>query len=295
MTTTNDKSAKDVAVSIVTHGTDVEELKKAVDCIIRCPRIINVDILDNSDPDLSEEYRTVFNRPGYENIKVTHIPNHGYGAGHNVSILKSLERNIRYHLVMNSDISWNGDVISTLCDQLDNREEIAQIMPKVYYPDGVLQLTARRLPTPWDVFAKRFLPDFIVRRRVKRYLLHDVNHEKEINSPYLLGSFMLFRTSALRETGVFDERFFMYPEDIDITRRLHRHYVTLYYPSESIIHEHRAASRKSLRMLRIHIENMIRYFNKWGWFFDSERREMNLKLDSTVEKLKPEDIPESRG
>lgn len=70
----------------------------------------------------------------------------------------------------------------------------------------------------------------------------------------------------------------MYPEDIDITRRMHRVYKTLFYPYVTIIHNHAAESYKSKKMLWIHISNMIKYFNKWGWVFDKERWEINKKL-----------------
>ena len=86
---------------------------------------------------------------------------------------------------------------------------------------------------------------------------------------------MFFRVSSLCEVGLFDERFFMYPEDIDMTRRMHAKYKTIFYPFVSIIHAHAAASRVNKKMLRIHILNMIKYFNKWGWFFDKERRRVN--------------------
>lgn len=89
---------------------------------------------------------------------------------------------------------------------------------------------------------------------------------------------MLMRCAALRRVGLFDTRFFMYPEDIDLTRRLHRHYRTLYWPDIEAVHKHRASSYASFRMLWIHAHNMIRYFNKWGWFFDRERRRMNRRL-----------------
>ena len=141
----------------------------------------------------------------------------------------------------------------------------------------------RRLPIPTadcskDLIFRRFLPSKLVEKNDYRYLLKFADHDREMNVPYHQGSFMLFRTVALRQIGLFDERFFMYPEDIDITRRMHRCYRTMYYPRVSIVHDHRAASYKSGRMLRIHIVNMIRYFNKWGWVFDSERRRFNRRL-----------------
>ena len=90
---------------------------------------------------------------------------------------------------------------------------------------------------------------------------------------------MIFSKNALQQAGLFDERFFMYPEDIDITRRIHSAgFHTLYYPFAEIIHAHEQASYKNWNMLLIHILNMCRYFNKWGWLFDRERNEINKKI-----------------
>ena len=77
----------------------------------------------------------------------------------------------------------------------------------------------------------------------------------------------------------------MYPEDIDLTRTIHRDYLTLYYPAVTIVHNHAQASYKSLRMLWVHIVNMCRYFNKWGWLFDPERSRYNR--ETVARYLKP--------
>ena len=105
----------------------------------------------------------------------------------------------------------------------------------------------------------------------RRYTLEFWNHQSEADIPYHQGSFMFFRIACFEKVGLFDERFFMYPEDIDITRRMHRYYKTIFYPQVTIVHAHRAASYKSKKMLKIHMVNMIKYFNKWGWIFDKER------------------------
>jgi len=89
---------------------------------------------------------------------------------------------------------------------------------------------------------------------------------------------MFFRLSAFDKVGLFDERYFMYPEDIDITRRMHKYYRIMYWPMASVVHAHRAASYKSKKMLKIHMENMVKYFYKWGWFFDKVSSEWNKKL-----------------
>lgn len=70
----------------------------------------------------------------------------------------------------------------------------------------------------------------------------------------------------------------MYMEDVDLTRRVHKYFKTIFLPDVTIVHSHRSGSYKSFRLLRIHIVSAIKYFNKWGWFFDRERREWNREV-----------------
>lgn len=260
-----------ITASIVVYNSPMNQLQTAVDCILRS-KIARLWIVYNGPDEKINDYKSI---AGTEFIRVA---NNGFGAGHNVAIRKALEVGSDYHLVMNADIRWKGDAITPLAKKMDDDTDIALIAPEVTYPDGRLQYTCRMLPRPIDLFARRFLGEKLAERLDYRYLLKDIDHKRPINAPYFIGCFMLLRLSAIRETGAFDERYFMYPEDIDLTRRLHRKWKTLYYPAVSIVHEHQQESRKNYRMLKIHISNMIKYFNKWGWFFDKERRDFNLQL-----------------
>ena len=89
---------------------------------------------------------------------------------------------------------------------------------------------------------------------------------------------MFIRTAALRQAGLFDERFFMYMEDVDLSRRIHKHYRTVYYPEVSVFHQHEKGSYKNITLLKYHVQSAIRYFNKWGYFFDKDRQEINKKI-----------------
>lgn len=270
-----------VTASIVVHRTPESDLSTALKCLAASAVVDAVWVIDNS-PDAS--LRSVAVAHGARYVKVD---NRGFGAGHNVAIRRALDRGARYHIVMNADVRWEGDVPATLAAYMDSHPDVGQCMPRTIYPDGMLQYTARRLPTPLDLFAKRFLPKSLTQRLMHRYLLAEADHSAPFNVPYLLGSFMFFRCDALRAEGLFDERFFMYPEDIDITRRIHRHWLTMYLPIATIVHAHAAASRHSSRMLRIHIVNMVRYFNKWGWLIDPERRHFNRRLSRTLPRKSP--------
>ncbi len=114
-------------------------------------------------------------------------------------------------------------------------------------------------------------------KRNKLYELRGANFEQEMNVPFLSGSFMFLRVEALKKVGVFDEKIFMYLEDADLCRRLHRHYRTMYYPKVFIVHEFFKGSHKSLRLMSYHIKSALYYFTKWGWFVDKERDDINLK------------------
>ena len=201
--------------------------------------------------------------------------NLGYGKAHNIALRDSAYHKTEMHLVLNSDIRVAAEDIDAMHDWMLTNPQVGQLMPKVLNPDGSQQYLAKRLPTPLDVFGRRFLPKWMMRSRNTRYELRDMDLSRPINAPYLSGCFMMLRTKAVVEAGLFDERYFMYPEDMDLTRTIHRNYLTLYYPAWTIVHEHAQASYKDKHMLRIHIQNMCRYFNKWGWFFDSERQAFN--------------------
>ena len=175
----------------------------------------------------------------------------------------------------NPDIIITPETLNVLVPFLEEHKMVGCVTPQVKYPDGELQYLCKLLPTPLDVFGRRFLPKRWIERRNRRYELRDSGYNRIMNIPYLSGCFMLFRTEAVRKARLFDERFFMYPEDVDLTRRIHRDYLTVYYPHTTIIHNHAKASYRSLRMLWVHIVNMCRYFNKWGWWHDPERKMMN--------------------
>ena len=86
------------------------------------------------------------------------------------------------------------------------------------------------------------------------------------------------RTDALREVGLFDERIFLYTEDTDLTRRIHRKYQTIFYPEAVIYHYNQRGSYRNAVKLVHHVVSAIIYFNKWGWFKDNERKYINERI-----------------
>ncbi len=165
-------------------------------------------------------------------------------------------------------------------------------MPRVLYPDGREQRLCKRLPAPGDLFLRRFLGRLgrrIFRRSVEAYELDGVDLSAAREIPSLSGCFMFLRSSVLRRTGLFDPRYFMYMEDVDLCRRVGAVAHTVFYPDVSITHGYTKGSYKSVRLLRYHLASAVRYFTKWGWFHDPERRSLNRRTDPwTTEPLREE-------
>ena len=261
-----------LTASVVTYHTSLPEISAVLDCALQSP-VDKLYIIDNSRNDA---LRILERRS--PKIRYIHNANIGYGGAHNLAIREAMELGAKYHIVLNPDIRFSQGTIESLMSYMEANEDVGQIMPKVFYPDGRLQYLCKMVPTPMDLIFKRFLPGRLTRKRLRKFQLQFTGYDKPMNVPYLSGCFMFFRMSALQEIGLFDERFFMYGEDIDLSRRMHLQYRTMYYPGASIVHLHEAASYKNRRMLLIHIRNIIRYFNKWGWFFDAQRRKINRRL-----------------
>lgn len=257
-------------VSIVLYQPQWEQVAELTRSLLLCPHVRGVYWVDNSPvqtevlPIQSAQVHYIFNGK-----------NLGYGAAHNIAIRESIYDDIPFHLVINPDIIITSETLPTLLQFMQQYPEVGIVAPKVTYPNGELQYLCKLLPTPWNVFGRRFLPQKWMQKSNERYELRHTGYNRPMNVPYLSGCFMLLRTEAVRKVRLFDERFFMYPEDIDLTRRIHRDYLTVFYPDTTIIHQHEKASYHSLKMLWVHIVNMCRYFNKWGWFCDLERKRIN--------------------
>lgn len=261
-----------ITVSIVTYKTDTGELQKCINSL--SSKLVNrIYVVDNSRQKYLEDFCKVM-----QDVEYIPSENVGYGAAHNIAIRKAIANGSRYHLVLNSDVYFDPMALDKLMDYMDENNDVAMVQPNIIYPDGRMQYTCRLLPTPANLIFRRFLPQKMTEGMNHRYQLKMFDHQSELNVPYHQGSFLFFRISCFEKVGLFDERFFMYPEDIDITRRMHKYFRTMFWPGVTVVHAHRAASYKSKKMLKIHMWNMCKYFTKWGWLFDKERKDWNKSL-----------------
>lgn len=261
-----------IIVSIVIYKHSYLDLKPTIDSLLSVSIISKIILIDNDSSYWAQNLL---------NDRIFYVQsdgNFGFGYGHNLAIKKYAQES-EYFLICNPDIVFQKEQFDSFLDFIKNRTE-GLFLPKIVYPNGDDQYGARLLPSPLNLFARRFSKKLAIILDDK-YLLKKNKINDAVFVPYLSGCFMLFRSKCLLELGGFDERFFMYMEDVDISRRCAEKFGTLYCPQFSIIHAHEQASYKNKKLLKAHLRSAILYFNKWGWVYDPIRRSLNEQcLDS---------------
>ena len=269
-----------INASIVLYHNRKEQVTKAIKSFLNTDLKVKLYLVDNSTTDELSELGKIDNRIEY----IFNNANLGYGAGHNIAMRRSISERVPYHLVLNPDVYFESGVLEELFEYMEVHPDVGNIIPQVKYPNDEIQYLCKLLPTPIDLILRRFIPIRSWKeRRNGKYELRWTGYNKIMNIPNLSGCFMFLRVAALKDVGLFDENIFMYFEDIDLNRRIHRKYKTIFYPKVEIVHEYAKESYKNKNLLKYHIQSAIYYCNKWGWFFDEERNRINSKC---IEELK---------
>jgi GT2 family glycosyltransferase len=274
----------DVIGSIVAYRSDPTELERAIRSFLDTSLRVRMLVVDNSP---TEALGPMCRRLGTEYLFTGR--NDGFGAGHNIALRRT--STAKYHLALNPDVQFEPKALEELVAFLELNESVGLVMPRVFYPDGSPQKLCKRLPAPFDMLARRTFPRVLKRlyhRRMSLFELSNINTNMVLSVPHLSGCFMLMRKQALLECGLFDERFFLYFEDVDLTRRIRERYETVYYPHVKITHRHEKGSYKSLRLLFYGIRSAVRYFNKWGWVWDEQRDLANSVIGPRVNLSLPD-------
>ena len=268
----------DFTACIVTYNTEQEELNRILNCFKKIKLKFKLWISDNSEKDILRNFIEYFSD---DRIKyIFNNSNKGFGAGHNIVLQKLIEENEKseFHLMINADVFFEENTIEKIIAYMRKNSDIGQIGPRIYESNGEINRSCRLLPTPLNLIFRRFFPvKSIVEKMDYSYEMKWYDYKSTIEVPILSGCFIFVRTDILKDIGVFDERYFMYMEDYDLCRRIGKKYKVVFYPKVNIVHEHGKASYKSRKMMIVHIKSAIKYFNKWGWIFDKERKIKNRK------------------
>jgi GT2 family glycosyltransferase len=273
----------EISCSIVLYHNKPEEIQHLCSKILSCNKRVMIYLMDNSADD---SLRFHFTGPEY--VYIYCARNLGYGGGHNLAIQRVAGRS-KYHIIANPDIDFNPSVLDELFAIGEENEDIGLLMPKVLYKNGDLQYLCKQLPSPADLILRRFIPfpfKLLFKKAMMSYELRNRDYNKSMEVPNLSGCFMFIRTSVFEKVGAFDNRYFMYLEDTDLSRRINQYYKTVYYPAISIVHGYTRSSYKNFKLMVHHVKSSIKYFNKWGWFNDHNRASVNNSIKDIM-LLKP--------
>ena len=267
-----------VIASIVIYKHTRAELERTLESLIQSPFITQIVLVDNDQSDWANQLI---------HSKVIYLKsqgNFGFGSGHNLAIRKYAQQ-AEFFLICNPDIYFDLAQFERFVQFASGRSE-GLFLPKIVYEDGEDQHGARLIPTPLNLFARRFSKQLAIHLD-RQYLLQDKRIDRPVFVPYLSGCFMLFRSDALLALQGFDERFFMYMEDVDLSRRCAEQFGTIYYPLAQVVHVYERASHKNSALLKAHLKSAYQYFNKWGWIYDAKRAQLNAQCLQQFESYSP--------
>jgi GT2 family glycosyltransferase len=214
----------------------------------------SVIVVDNASSDSSQEILLRF--PNVETIRNQQNLGFGFAANQGIALAKT-----NYLLLLNADVEVMSGTLSLLECFLDENQTAAIVAPQLLFADGSLQPSCRPFPTTARLFLYFSYLDHLI---PWKYRPGKEFHQttSEVDQP--MGAAMMIRKSALDEVGTFDERFFLYMEDVDLCERIKKQGWKIFYlPAAKIIHYAGGSSRKDWERSQSNLfESTMRYFNK---------------------------------
>lgn len=204
-------------------------------------------------------------------VKIIEAPgNVGYGAGNNLALKQAQGE---YVMIMNPDIVVFPGELEKLLVEADRRPDVGIFGPRLLNPDRTMQRSFYRFPTPLiPVYRRTPLGSTPWgRKTIAWYLMLDNNPDQVAEVDWVLGGAQLIRRRVFMDAGNFDDRFFMYFEEVDLCRRAWSNgWRVAYVPQAEFVHFHtRESDTGSVfgailnRTTRVHIASAVKYFLKY--------------------------------
>lgn len=238
----------DLAISIVTYNSDLSTLNRLVEQINNEKNLkIKLIIIDNMS-DNSYFLKLI-------DLKCSVISagkNLGYGASHNLA--NYLLDNSKYYVVLNPDIYLENNTLLNCFNFMEKNYEFSLISPLLKNSTDKYFRIESRTFSFLEIIKRRFGRD----DTLINFVEHNVKN-KIIDTNFISGAFMFFRREHFKLINGFDERFFMYLEDVDICKRIVRLGRIGILDNTFAFHERTRASYKSIKMMFIHLISFLKF------------------------------------
>lgn len=237
-----------------------EETLRAIQCLKDTPLPIDFFAVDNTPEDgMAAQIKAL--------LPSAHIlpqaQNVGFGRGNNAALPHLTSR---YHLLINPDVSFAPDLLPRMIAYMDEHPEATILTPRVFSEDGSEQYLPKKQPTLRYLLGgrlERLGEPFRTWRR--EYTLEGQDIRQPTPVGFATGCFLLIRTDVFRQLGGFDERFFLYQEDSDLSRRAMGIGPIIYHPDMRVTHAWARENTRTLRGNLRQISSIMKFFMKWGW------------------------------
>ncbi|HVB64659.1 MAG TPA: glycosyltransferase [Nitrolancea sp.] len=249
-------ASPEIDLSIIIVSFNVRELLLACLASIEAwlaiaKQRVEVIVIDNASSDASvDSVRRRF--PGAKLIELQQ--NIGFAAANNRAVK---DASGRFVVFLNPDTTVVGDAFGLLLNYIEKQEDVGVVGPRLIYPDGTTQSTRRRFPTRRTGFLESTIVQQYWRdnRVLRRYYVADRSNDEIQDVDWLVGACLLARRETLDMAGLFDERFFMYAEEVEWCHRVRESgWRIVYLPSASIVHHEGGSSRSDLPVRQINFD-----------------------------------------
>lgn len=182
--------------------------------------------------------------------------NLGFGKAHN-KVIPYLDS--KYHAVINPDIVLSSDAITKMCDYMEEHPDVLMVTPKILNSDGTQQHLPKRKPKLKYLLGGRIKS---LEKWRREYTREDEALTKPTEVEFCTGCFFVINTDLFKKLGGFDERYFMYFEDADLSLQVLKHGKIVFLPDVSVTHLWERQSSKNLKYFLIHSKSALKFFIK---------------------------------
>jgi len=227
-----------------------------------CAALQNIDgeiiVVDNDSP----ENPIDFVRDKFPNVQfIESKENLGFAKANNLGVEKAKGE---YVLILNPDTVIPENLFDKILPFADSKPDLGALGVRLIDANGNFHPESKRnIPNLQNTFGKLFA-SFFNKSKSKGYYKSDVDEYDIAPAEVLVGAFMLLRKSVYEEVNGFDDRYFMYGEDIDLSYTLILNGFTNYYFGEStVIHYKGESTRKDGKYLKIFFGAMEIFIRKY--------------------------------
>lgn len=197
--------------------------------------------------------------------------NIGYGGGNNKGAYHAKGE---YLLILNPDVTVLEGSIESMLSQFDQDITVGLVAPQLLHPDKSIQYSCYRFPKATTPILRRTLLGKTPwgKKHLNWFMMADWDHATSRAVDWVLGGAMMIKKETLNYLQGFDERYFLYFEDVDLCRRLwQKDKKVVYCADAQMVHYHKRQSAQKVGIFalfnpltRIHIRSAFYYFKKWG-------------------------------